>query len=312
MDRLLARVGLHGKSFIPLLSSFACAIPGIMATRTIENRRERMATILVAPFMSCSARLPVYLLLIGVFFAQYSVWTRAGDHARAVWIWASWRPPPCAWIFKKSLLKGAATAFILELPTYKFPQPSQVSRQVVVNTWEFLRRAGTIIFALSMLMWAMTYYPRLSDAHVQEIHATAQSQALTHAATSNLLGAAQLEHSFAGRVGHVIEPVIRPLGYDWKIGVGLIGAFAAREVFVSTIAITYAVGDNEDALPDAMRNDTYSAQYGHSAGKPIWTPADCHKRTDLVCPCDAMHEHDCGCPPRKPAAGDGPCSCSPT
>ncbi len=271
MDRLLARVGLHGKSFIPLLSSFACAIPGIMATRTIENRRERLATILIAPFMSCSARLPVYLLLIGVFFAQFSAWTRAGImlglYGMGIVVAAG-----CAWIFKKSLLKGAATAFILELPTYKFPQFSQVSRQVVVNTWEFLRRAGTIIFALSMLMWAMAYYPRLPEAQVQKIQATARTNALSAPATSNLLGAAQLEHSFAGRLGHAIEPAIRPLGYDWKIGVGLIGAFAAREVFVSTIAITYAVGDNEDALPDAMRHDTYSARYGPPAGRPIWTP----------------------------------------
>jgi ferrous iron transport protein B len=121
-------------------------------------------------------------------------------------------------------------------------------------------------------MWAMAYYPRMPEAKVQEIQATAQARNLDEGTTSNLLGAAQLEYSLAGRLGHTIEPVIRPLGYDWKIGVGLIGAFAAREVFVSTIAVTYAVSDDEAVLSEAMRNDTYSGRYGALAGQPIWTP----------------------------------------
>src|SRR5512144_2257370 len=157
-------------------------------------------------------------MLIGVFFAHYNAWTRASIML-GLYEFGILAAATCAWIFKKSLLKGAATAFILELPTYKFPQASQVSRQVVVNTWEFLRRAGTIIFALSMLMWAMAYYPRLPEAPAQEIQATAKINSLSGPPTNNLLGAAQLEHSFAGRLGHAIEPVIRPLGYDWKIGV---------------------------------------------------------------------------------------------
>lgn len=271
MDRLLSRVGLHGKSFIPLLSSFACAIPGVMATRTIENPKDRLATILVAPFMSCSARLPVYTLLIAVFFADYSAWAKAGIMLSlyAAGIVAA---VASAFVFKRTLLRGPAPAFILELPTYKFPQPSQVVRQVGVNCWEFLRRAGTIIFAMSVLLWAMSYYPRLPEAQVQAVELSAVAQGLDEQGTQNLLSSAQSEYSIAGRVGKTLEPLIRPLGYDWKIGVGLIGSFAAREVFVSTMAITYAVSEEDAALADAMRADRYPAGYGEMAGMPVWTP----------------------------------------
>ena len=157
MDRALAKVGLHGKSFIPLLSSFACAIPGIMATRTIENRKDRLATILVAPFMSCSARLPVYTLLIGTFFAASGALVQAGIML-SLYVLGVLAAAGTAWVFKRSLLKGPASAFILEMPTYKLPQWTQVVRQVWVNTSAFVMKAGTIIFALSVILWAMMYY----------------------------------------------------------------------------------------------------------------------------------------------------------
>src|SRR5688500_15074986 len=168
MDKLLGKVGLHGKSFIPLLSSFACAIPGIMATRTIENRKDRLATIFVAPFMSCSARLPVYFLLIGLFFAQYSAWVQGGIMFAlyALGVVAAF---VTAWFFKRTLLKGPTPAFILELPTYKLPQVSQVTRQVWTSTKAFLVKAGTIIFCLSVILWAMTYYPRLPESRADSI-----------------------------------------------------------------------------------------------------------------------------------------------
>src|SRR4051812_12517412 len=168
MDRLLAKVGLHGKSFIPLLSSFACAIPGIMATRTIENRKDRLATIFIAPFMTCSARLPVYALLIGAFFAQYSALTRGGIML-SLYLLGIVAAVFTAWIFKRTFLKGPAQTFILELPTYKVPQSSQIARQVWVNTSKFLTKAGTTIFCLSVILWAMTYYPRLSQSKVEAI-----------------------------------------------------------------------------------------------------------------------------------------------
>jgi ferrous iron transport protein B len=316
MDKLLARVGLHGKSFIPLLSSFACAIPGIMATRTIENRRDRLATILIAPFMSCSARLPVYALIIGTFFAGYSAWTQAGIMlgCYALGILAA---VGTAWVFKRSLLKGGATTFILELPSYKLPQIGEVARQVWLNAGKFVTKAGTTILAFSIVLWAMSYYPRLPVDRVYEAQRPFYHEAefnlyaagITEVGPLTLtpeipifpseqerenffgkrltpeqlqeaikyagkhaepaVAAAQSEYSIAGRMGHAMEPVIRPLGFDWKMGVGLVGAFAARETFVSTMAVTYAVGDVEGGtktLSDAMRSDQYSS------GRPVWTP----------------------------------------
>ncbi len=292
MDRLLAKVGLHGKSFIPLLSSFACAIPGIMATRTIENRKDRLATILIAPFMSCSARLPVYALLIGTFFAAYSALAQAGIML-ALYALGIVAAAGTAFVFKRTLLRGPTPAFILEMPTYKLPQISQVARQVWFNTSAFLIKAGTTIFCLSIVLWAMTYYPRLPDTKVTEVQRHIDSElnsdnghgfvSWVHEKYGNQHGfdptwldkykqaqiaAAQRDYSLAGRLGHTIEPVIKPLGFDWKMGVGLVGAFAAREVFVSTMAITYGAGDKQETadLSNAMQNDRYAN------GKPVWTP----------------------------------------
>jgi ferrous iron transport protein B len=300
MDRLLSKVGLHGKSFIPLLSSFACAIPGIMATRTIENRKDRLATIFVAPFMSCSARLPVYALLIGAFFSGYGALAKGGI-LLSLYLAGIVAAAGTAWMFKRSFLKGPATTFILELPTYKVPQTSQVFRQVWTNTAKFITKAGTTIFLLSIVLWAMMYYPRLpedrvaalthqveanqSDRRAEWARAKAQilkdhpdirgvemtwapEEVLNDEVQKEVAGE-QLRHSVAGRFGHVIEPVIRPLGYDWKMGVGLVGAFAAREVFVSTLGIVYSVGDASEETTDlesAMKSDTYAD------GRPVWTP----------------------------------------
>jgi ferrous iron transport protein B len=278
MDRLLAKVGLHGKSFIPLLSSFACAIPGIMATRTIEDRKSRLATIMIAPFMSCSARLPVYTLLIGAFFAGTGAFGKAGIML-ALYALGIVAAAVTAWCFKRTLLKGPTPAFILELPTYKLPQPTQIARHVFTNTWSFLAKAGTIIFCLSVILWAMTYYPRLPAGQAD----VARLTALQNYSPANVDGTLpehwqkkidkavageQIRQSIAGRIGHFLEPAIKPLGYDWKMGVGLVGAFAAREVFVSTMGIIYSVGDVEDETTDlesAMRNDRYPD------GRPVWT-----------------------------------------
>ena len=308
MDRVLSKVGLHGKSFIPLLSSFACAIPGIMATRTIESRKDRLATILVAPFMSCSARLPVYTLLIGTFFASFGAMAQAGVmlSCYALGIIAA---AGTAFIFKRSFLKGAPTSFILELPTYKVPQASEVGRQVWKNTWAFITKAGTTIFCLSIVLWAMAYYPRLPESKTKTIEQTVRSDAKNtlvfpeqkvhvsllprvdpfvgpvfttgsglHTPTADELedmvkkavSAAQSEYSLAGRLGHGMEPILKPLGFDWKMGVGLVGAFAAREVFVSTMGIVYSVGEVERGktanLATVMRQDRYPN------GQPVWTP----------------------------------------
>jgi ferrous iron transport protein B len=296
MDRVLSKVGLHGKSFIPLLSSFACAIPGIMAARTIECRRDRLATIFVAPFMSCSARLPVYALLIGAFFASYGPMVRGGIllSLYALGILAA---VGTAMLFKLGSRREPASSFILELPMYKRPQLSQVARVVGHNTWAFISKAGTIIFCLSVILWAMMYYPRLPEAQRQVTSADARQELTARwdreheflrplnlaperlaamredsdidGQVERSVAAAQLRHSLAGRLGHAIEPVIRPLGYDWKMGVGLISAFAAREVFVSTMGIVYAAGDAEaddTPLREAMMSDR------KPDGSLVWTP----------------------------------------
>lgn len=268
MDRLLAKVGLHGKSFIPLLSSFACAIPGIMATRTIEDRKSRLATILIAPFMSCSARLPVYTLLIGTFFAAAGAFAQAGIML-ALYALGIVAAAGTAWLFKRSLLRGPTPAFILELPTYKVPQIGQVGRQVFNNTWSFLAKAGTTIFCLSILIWAGTYYGPTDVRHGLGGSESRVAKLVKDGADEKVVGQARLEDSFAGRFGHAIEPALKPLGYDWKMGVGLVGAFAAREVFVSTLGIIYSVGDPGDETADlesAMKADV------RPDGKPVWTP----------------------------------------
>jgi len=294
MDRLLSKVGLHGKSFIPLLSSFACAIPGIMATRTIENRKDRLATILIAPFMSCSARLPVYTLLIGACFIHYGPIAQAGVML-ACYALGILAAVATALVFKRTFLKGTPSSFILELPIYKVPQASVVARHVWTNAREFLVKAGTLIFAMSVILWALAYYPRMPAEKADAVRAdalpraqwailersiwkhlpslsdlTANEQQQASNIADNAVAAAQSEYSFAGRFGHAIEPAIRPLGYDWKMGIGLIAAFAARETFVSTEGVVYAAGDTDKngtkPLADAMRADAYAN------GQPVWTP----------------------------------------
>jgi ferrous iron transport protein B len=256
IDRLLAGVGLHGKSFIPLLSAFACAIPGVLAARTIESRKDRLITILVLPFMTCSARLPVYVLLVGAFLAGYGTLVQAGI-LLALYLAGIAAALGAVWVLKRILLRGPNAAFILELPTYKLPQASVIGRQVWTNTVRFLTRAGTTILGLSVLLWALAYYPRLPAGRA------------AHYPDENARASAQLAHSLAGRLGRAMEPALRPLGFDWKMGVGCLGAFAAREVFVSTLAILYDTGTGEHGMSDlssAMRADRYPD------GRPVWTP----------------------------------------
>lgn len=285
MDRLLCRVGLHGKSFIPLLSSFACAIPGIMAARTINSRRERLMTILVAPFMSCSARLPVYALLIAAFFGHLAGWQQ-GLIMLALYVLGILSAVAVAWAATRIRGSVAATPFILELPSYKAPQGLHVLKQVWQNTAAFLTKAGTTIFVLSIIIWGITTYPKPSSASVanttENFMVTWQAsaeisgdkateiEAKRQLALDRHLAAVALDNSIAGRLGHGLEPILAPLGYDWKMGIGLVAAFAAREVFVSTLGIVYSVGDPGDETGDlqsAMKADR------RADGTPVWTTA---------------------------------------
>ena len=253
MDRLMSKVGLHGKSFIPLLSSFACAIPGIMAARTIENRKDRLATILIAPLMSCSARLPVYALLIAVIFPtdRISIGIKAAIML-SMYLLGIGAAFGTAWLFKRTLLKGETPMLLLELPPYRAPS----MKSVVLHMWQrgsiFLRRAGTVILALSIVLWALATFPKPQNPDATRAEALSQS--------------------VVGHIGHAIEPVIKPLGYDWKIGIGLVASFAAREVFVGTMAIIHNIADSDDdtsTLRAAVRADRWPD------GRKVFTPLVC-------------------------------------
>jgi ferrous iron transport protein B len=243
MDRVMGKVGLHGKSFIPLLSSFACAIPGIMATRTIENKRDRMVTILVAPLMSCSARIPVYTLLIAGFMPQTRLWGFVSVPALiivALYLLGLLSALGMAWLLKRTLFKGEAPLFLMELPPYKLPSPKTVLAQTWERASQFLKRAGTIILAITILLWFAMNFP----------------------GSASQPGGERLRGSVAGRAGHLLEPLIQPFGMDWKVGIGILGSFAAREVFVSTMAIVYNVEDAEEqsiSVRDQMRSEVNPA-----------------------------------------------------
>ncbi len=252
MDRLMSRVGLNGKSFIPLLSSYACAIPGIMATRTIEDQKDRLVTILVAPLMSCSARLPVYLLMIAALVPGDRV-PLATKVAIMILMYAlgTLGAFGFAWLFKRTLLKGAPPLMIMELPPYRLPRVKDVALHMLERAWLFLRRAGTVILGISIVLWFLSAYPKAPDGASDQ---------------------QQLAQSFAGRAGHLLEPAIKPLGFDWQIGIGLITSFAAREVFVSTMGVVFnAEAKDDDTTP--LRQAMLAAKWPD--GRPLFTPLVC-------------------------------------
>ena len=273
LDKLMSRVGLHGKAFLPLISSFACAIPGIMATRTIESRRDRFATIMIAPFMSCSARLPVYTLMIATFFAGRTVFGFISLGAvlmLAMYALGIVVAIIVAAILKRTVLKAPPPPFLMELPPYRLPNLRTVFQNMITRAWLFLKRAGTVILAISIILWALMYFPRSSQPSAVSGQEMSVATGGVTSAAQPLPESEQLKHSFAGRLGHVIEPVIRPLGFDWKIGVALIASFAAREVLVSTLSIIYNVGKDEDAQSATLVAAVRDAKTDD--GRPAWTP----------------------------------------
>jgi ferrous iron transport protein B len=274
MDRLMAGVGLSGKSFIPLLSSFACAVPGIMATRVIENRRDRLATILIAPLMSCSARLPVYVILIGAFVPARSylggLLGLQGLVLLAMYSIGIVVAIAVAWLLKKTLLRGETPPFVLELPSYKVPSIRTVTYRMAERGWAFLARAGTVIFAVTVVIWALAYYPRSEERVAADIAAGRAELAGDAAALAEFNDPKNLEplaaslhqrYSFLGRAGQWIEPAVRPLGWDWRIGCAAIASFPAREVVVATLGVIYHMGDVEDddmpTLGETLKSATW-------------------------------------------------------
>ena len=290
MDRVMSKVGLHGKSFIPMLSSFACAIPGIMATRTIESPKDRLVTILVAPLMSCSARLPVYTLLIAAAIPNRQILgfiRLQGFTMLAMYLLGISVALFMAWLFKRTLLRGEPPLMIMELPPYKRP----VLRVTLRHMWDrskiFLRRAGTVILGFSIILWFLATYPKDAAADQDYDQRRAQIVRNLQVATNHQTPEAtqtieaelrqfdqeaagnRLRHSFAGRLGHAIEPLIRPLGFDWKIGIGIVASFAAREIFVSTMSTVYNVAEAET---DASRTLAQTLrEQKHPDGRPVYS-----------------------------------------
>jgi len=261
MDRLMRRVGLHGKSFIPMLSGYACAVPGIMATRTIGNPKDRLATMMVVPLMSCSARLPVYTLLIGAFVPSVALvggFGLQGATMLAMYLLGTVSALAVAAVFKRTLLRGPVRPMILELPPYRWPSARTLAISVAQRALLFVRRAGTVILALSIVLWALATYPKAPETQGGAESSPAVQQER------------QLEHSALGRVGHAIEPAVRPLGYDWKIGVSIAASFAAREVFVSTMGTIYGVG-NADQESAALREKLRTERDART-GRLVYTP----------------------------------------
>jgi ferrous iron transport protein B len=271
IDRLMGRIGLHGKSFVPMLSGFSCAVPAVLATRTLDNRTDRLLTMMVLPLISCSARLPIYVLVIATVFSPsaraFGIVSAGAVALFAMYFLSVTAALAAAAVLRRTIFRGPRPTLMLELPPYRRP----VLRVLLRTTWQqvrsFLVNAGTVILALTIVLWALLSYPKSDTAarhfagERARIEASVAGEARTDA-LNTLSGrerGEQLRHSVAGRIGHVIEPLIAPLGFDWRIGVGILGAFAAREVFVSTMGIVFDINDADEQnqpLRDALRSAT--------------------------------------------------------
>jgi len=272
MDRLFSWCGLNGKSFVPMLSGFACAIPGLLSTRTIEDPKARLATAFAVPFMSCSARFPVYALMCAAFIGPlygpgWESVVMVGMHCVGLFF-----AVPTAFVLTRFVLKVKPQPFVLELPRYQMPKPRDVLWRMWQNAAEFISKAGTVIFAITIIVWALSYFPR-DPAVEQRIRAAAVGEPAE--VVSARVQAAYVEQSWMGRFGKSVQPIFDPCGFDWKITVGVLASFPAREVIVSTLGVTYSVGEGAEAdsahLQQAMRDAKWPD--GPRAGTAIFSLA---------------------------------------
>ena len=262
MDRIMRAIGLNGRAFVPMMSGYACAVPAVMATRTMERRRDRYLTMMVIPLMSCSARLPVYTLIIATLFPPdnlFGVMPIQGLLMVAMYLFSTFIALVAAGVLARTVLKGPRIPLLMELPPYRMPTVSLVLRRMWERSKLFLSEAGGVILVCTVVLWGLLSFPAIeppadgaSEAEVAQWQASS------------------LEQSYGGQLGKAIEPAIRPLGFDWKIGVGMIGAFAAREVFVSTMGVVYGVGEEADEESAPLR-DHMKAEV-HADGSPVYTP----------------------------------------
>lgn len=258
MDRIMSSVGLHGRAFVPMLSGFACAVPAVLATRTMERRRDRFLTMMVVPLTLCSARLPVYTLLIAALYpvGEGSLPVQ-GLMLAAMYVFSVVVALIAAAVLGRTVLKGRNEPLLLELPPYRLPRLETVLRMMWDRSRIFLTEAGTVILACTIVLWALLAFPQVGSERAAALSAEEVS-------------AVQLQESYAGRLGQAIEPVIEPLGFDWKIGVGLIGSFAAREVFVATMGVVYGVGGDVDETSTTLRERIRAESWPD--GRPVYTP----------------------------------------
>jgi len=247
MDKIMHKMGLHGKSFIPMIMGFGCTVPAILSTRTIENRNSRMITMLVTPLMSCSARLPVYLLLAGAFFPSHAGLVLFGLYLLGILLAVLF-----ARIFKRFFFHREDMPFVMELPPYRVPTLKSITRHMWEKGAQYLKKMGSVILVASILIWFLGYFPQNAEYNK------------THSEASRIV---QQENSFIGQVGKFVEPALKPLGFDWKIGVSIVSGISAKEVVVSTLGVLYTGKDNEVAIGQRMKEDTYAD------GTPVFNPA---------------------------------------
>jgi ferrous iron transport protein B len=276
MDKLMRKVGLNGKSVVPLIGGFACAVPSIMSTRNIENWKDRMITIMVTPLVTCSARLPVYTLLIALVVPNRNVWwlfNMQGLALTGMYVFSLVSAVVVAWVFK-FILKGKERGyFIMELPVYRMPRWNNVVYSMYERSKAFVFQAGKVIIAVSVILWVMASYgpgDRFTKID-QQYNKPKYTQHMSADSLSRTISSAKLENSYAGVLGHIIEPVIRPLGFDWKIGIALITSFAAREVFVGTMATIYSVNGSAEKM-QSVYEKMHQAK-NPQTGQPVFTLA---------------------------------------
>lgn len=278
MDKLMHKMGLHGKSFIPMLMGFGCSVPAIMATRTLENRKDRILTMLAVPFMSCSARLPVYVLLISAFFSAYQ-----GLVLFSIYLIGVILAIVTALLVKKIVFKGDDAPFVMELPPYRIP----TLKNTTIHMWHkavlYLKKMGGVILVASVIIWAMSYFPlhvEYSTNYDQQLEEVKIDESMSHSIKEAKIAdiefmqqSEKLEKSYIGQLGHFIEPVLRPLGFDWKIGVSIIAGLAAKEIVVSTMGVLYQSADEDDeymGLQNKLKEQTYTS--GDKKGQKVYTP----------------------------------------
>lgn len=282
MDKLFAWCGLNGKSFVPLLSSFACAIPGVMATRTIEDPKARLTTILIAPLMSCSARLPVYVLLIAAFIEPTYGAFWAGFALFAMHFVGLIVALPIAWLVNRFILKSKPIPFVMEMPPYRAPQMRDVIWRMSQRGGAFLKRAGTVIFAMTIIIWALSYFPHSESVRIDFARDIAAARnvelddamAIVENDYADELAGRYLESSYMGMMGKALQPIFAPAGFDWKITVGVVSSFPARETIIATLGILYNLGTDVDEESEPLRDRMAASVWtdGPRAGEPVFTP----------------------------------------